>query len=171
MILSKLPILPVAAVALAVTLIGVIAFSHAQAGSNRDSERHGRKLAEAYCSACHGSDGNSTDQTIPKLAGQDPAYLLAQLRAFKSGARQSDIMSGPVSALSDAQLQELAGYYSRLTARADTVRNPTSADVGADIFNRRGPGAPPCAACHGGNGFGPMGSMMGGGRGMMGGGG
>ena len=169
--LWKLPVLPVLAVAMTVTLIGVSALTHAQAGTPRGNELHGKRLAEAYCAACHGSDGNSTDPSIPKLAGQDPAYLLAQLRAFKSGARQSDIMAGPVSALADAQLRELADYYSHLTAKADATRNKAAANLGAKIFSQPGPGSPPCAACHGGNGFGPMGSMMGRGRGMMGGGG
>ena len=138
---------------------------------------HGQKLAEAYCTACHGVDGNSTDPQYPKIAGQKAYYLRQQLRAFKSGTRKSDIMSEPAHAISDAQLRELARYYSDKPVKPDVVKDPKLAAIGARIFRYAPRGAPTCAACHGGSGFRGggmmggrgMGGMMGGGHmGMMG---
>jgi cytochrome c553 len=77
-------------------------------------------------------------------------------------------MAPVVSALNDAQIAELAHYFGKQSVKADTIKDQRLATIGARIFNYTSPGAPPCAACHGGRGF--HGGMMGGGRGMMGGG-
>jgi cytochrome c553 len=129
-----------------------------------------RKLAEAQCAACHAVDGNSTDAQYPKIAGQNPYYIRWQLRAFKSGARKSDIMSGIASMLSESQIVELARYFSRQQVTPDVVKDPQLAAIGARIFHFPADGAPPCIACHGGGGYGPgfgHGGMMGGRGGMM----
>ncbi|MFO1099396.1 MAG: c-type cytochrome [Xanthobacteraceae bacterium] len=132
----------------------------------------GKTLAAARCSSCHGADGNSPDPQYPKIGGQNADYLRTQLRAFKSGARRSEIMSGQASAITDAQIAELARYFSDQSVKPDVVNDPQLADLGARIFHSPSREAPPCMACHGGDGFGPggrMGGGMGGGMGGMGG--
>ena len=47
----------------------------------------GKRLAEASCASCHGLNGISTAKGVPHLAGQRPAYLYLELRAYQSGAR------------------------------------------------------------------------------------
>lgn len=147
--------------------------STAQSPNRSEPQLHGTKLVAAYCAGCHGMDGNSADPQYAKIAGQKAFYLRAQLRAFKSGVRKSDIMSGPASAISDAQIVELARYFSQQTRKPDVVHDRQLARLGARIYSapNRG-GAPPCAACHGGRGFGQVGmmggGMMGGRMGMMG---
>ena len=44
------------------------------------------------CSACHGDNGVPAEQSlpVPVIWGQNFGYLFAQLRDFKSGARQSE---------------------------------------------------------------------------------
>lgn len=128
----------------------------------------GKTLAAARCSSCHGADGNSPDPQYPKIGGQNADYLRTQLRAFKSGARRSEIMSGQASAITDAQIAELARYFSDQSVKPDVVNDPQLADLGARIFHSPSREAPPCMACHGGDGFGP-GGRMGGGMGGMGG--
>jgi len=64
------------------------------------------------CAACHGKDGNSTIPTNPKLAGQYKSYLVQALKAYKSGARQSAIMSGFATALSEQDIKDLAAWFS-----------------------------------------------------------
>jgi cytochrome c553 len=171
------------AVVLMAALIGFVDLSRAQqpapsAPLAKPSEPlHGRKLVEANCAVCHGVDGSMTaDPQYPKLAGQKAYYLRQQLRAFKSGARKSDIMSGPAHAITDAQMRELARYFSGQPVKPDPVKDPRLAETGARIFRYASRRAPACAACHGAGGFGRggmmggrgMGGMMGGGRmGMM----
>src|ERR1700752_2092487 len=39
-----------------------------------------QKLAVTVCGTCHGQDGNNTQPKFPRLAGQNPTYLAAQLK-------------------------------------------------------------------------------------------
>ncbi len=137
-------------------------------GSAVGNPERGEHVAEAKCGACHGPDGNSPDRQYPKLAGQDPAYLYWQLWAFKRGTRRSDVMSGIVATLSDADMADAASFYGRQMRKTDAVKDPRLAAIGERIFFG---GMPPCAMCHGSTGEGHM-PMMGRmpmmGHGMMG---
>lgn len=64
------------------------------------------------CASCHGVNGNEPIANYPKLAGQTRKYLLQVLREYKSGARANAVMGGQLASLSDADLQDLAAYYS-----------------------------------------------------------
>jgi cytochrome c553 len=125
----------------------------------------GKAIAAAKCAACHDADGNSRDPKYPKLAGQNPAYLYSQLRAFKSGARRSDIMSAIVATLTDAEAANTASYYGEQAIHPDRIKFRILASVGERIFfGGTGPGmVPACAMCHGAAGQRgmPMMGMMG----------
>lgn len=71
------------------------------------------KAKSTTCAACHGEDGNSTVPSFPKLAGQERDYLYHALRDYKSGKRNNPLMAGQVEALTDADMLDLALYYSR----------------------------------------------------------
>ncbi len=67
------------------------------------------------CVQCHGPELLG-QQHIPRLAGQQPDYLLAQLRGFKAGTR-ADIdgnMTSAAQALSDQDIEVLADYLAGL---------------------------------------------------------
>ena len=66
------------------------------------------------CQACHGMDGLSKIPDAPNIAGQTEHYLVAQLQAFKSGARKNDAMSVVAPTLSDADIEDLAAYFSAI---------------------------------------------------------
>jgi len=66
------------------------------------------------CAACHGAAGISAIPTYPNLAGQKVAYLVKQLKDFKSGTRNDPTMKGMVASLSDADMADLAAYYASL---------------------------------------------------------
>lgn len=70
------------------------------------------------CVACHGKDGNSPIMpTYPKIAGQNQAYLLQQMKDIKSGARsngQSAAMKGVMHLVSEEEMQALATYIAGL---------------------------------------------------------
>ena len=66
------------------------------------------------CQACHGLDGLSKAPDSPNIAGQIEPYLVAQLQAFKSGARKNDAMSAVAPALSDKDIEDLAAYFSAI---------------------------------------------------------
>lgn len=156
---------PLISLCLAIFLAGggcLVAAAQAPAGSpawwgSRSSgaavgnPQQGARVAETKCVACHQADGNSADPKIPKLAGQNPAYLYWQLWAYKTGARRSDIMSGIVATLSDSDMADAASFYSSQTIRPDPIKDQRLAAIGERIFFAGvGPGmVPPCAMCHG----------------------
>lgn len=70
------------------------------------------KAKSAVCAACHGPDGNSPTPAFPRLAGQHEDYLRHSLTAYKSGARQNDIMKGMAAPLSAQDISDLAAYFS-----------------------------------------------------------
>jgi len=70
----------------------------------------------AACQACHGANGVSSSPRIPNLAGQQSDYLVAQLRAFRTGTRKSDLMESVAAQLSDAEINALAHYWNGLPA-------------------------------------------------------
>jgi cytochrome c553 len=89
------------------------------------------------CDGCHGDKGVPQQKAWPVIWGQQQGYLYLQLRDFKSGARQDDIMSPIAQSLERADMQALALYYSQkpwpnlqqpradreVAARAQTVNN------------------------------------------------
>ena len=72
----------------------------------------GRKKSEP-CKACHGESGISVSPEFPKIAGQHPDYLNTALRHYKLGKRKNPIMAGQVANLTDADMRDLAAFYSR----------------------------------------------------------
>ena len=72
------------------------------------------KTKAASCAGCHGSDGISANPLWPNLAGQKAPYLVKQLKAFRDGGRQDPMMSAMARPLSDADIDNLAAYYSSL---------------------------------------------------------
>ncbi len=82
------------------------------------------------CQACHGATGISVSAEIPNLAGQKSAYLKTQLTAFRRGDRKHDLMSAIAAQLNDADVDNLAEYWSSLpaggAAEAHTASDPAA---------------------------------------------
>ena len=83
-------------------------------GSGLAGDAVAGKSKAASCAGCHGATGVSNNPMWPNLAGQQAGYLAKQLRAFRDGSR-SDPMMGPMAKpLNDADIDNLAAYYSSL---------------------------------------------------------
>jgi cytochrome c553 len=72
------------------------------------------KARSATCIACHGANGISNNDLWPNLAGQKPGYLALQLTAFRDGTRKNPMMSPMAAGLSDADIANIAAYFSSL---------------------------------------------------------
>jgi len=68
--------------------------------------------AAQTCVACHGNDGIGILPEYPNLAGQHEDYIRHALTAYRSGQRKNAVMGGMAAALTDADIRELARYYS-----------------------------------------------------------
>lgn len=96
------------------------------------------------CAHCHGTDGNSTSSAYPSLAGQTREYLYRQIKAFKEGQRKNSMMSPAVVVLSDADMLELAEYFSGQTlARSTAKTDPAMIEQGKKVATEA-----QCVACH-----------------------
>jgi cytochrome c553 len=74
----------------------------------------------ARCDRCHGVNGNSTDPLVPAIAAQRADWLETVLHAYRAGARKSTAMSAMSATLSETDVKDLAGYYSRQASRPVT---------------------------------------------------
>ncbi len=125
----------------------------------------GETLALQVCSNCHGATGNSKSPNFPNLAGQQEAYVVAQLSGFKAHSREDpagfEYMWGLSHNLTDKQIQELAAHFAAQKPEHEPVEGkPERIEAGKTIFTGGIPdkGVPACASCHGpeGHGNGPF---------------
>lgn len=93
------------------------------AAKNKDTVELGKKIyrggiAErgvAACASCHGANGNGIPAQYPRLAGQHQDYTVAQLQAFKGGARNnSPQMTTLAQRMSDQEMKAVADYIAGL---------------------------------------------------------
>jgi len=73
----------------------------------------GKKKA-GMCRTCHGLDGVARIPTAPHIAGESEIYLATQLKAFRSGKREHEIMSVIAKDLSDEEISNLSAWYSSI---------------------------------------------------------
>ena len=76
----------------------------------------GRGWARAQmCAGCHGIADYRTAYpevySVPKLGGQEAAYIVKSLQDYKSGVRKHPTMNAIAATLSDQDMADLAAYY------------------------------------------------------------
>jgi cytochrome c553 len=71
----------------------------------------------AACAACHGPTGSGIPVQFPRIGGQHADYVMAQLKAFRSGERANDpnkAMRMIAAKLSDQEIAAVADYVQGL---------------------------------------------------------
>ena len=75
----------------------------------------GMENFHAQCIGCHGIPGYKTAfpevYHVPKIAGQQPGYIVAALKAYKTGERSHPSMRGIAASLTEEDMKKLAEYY------------------------------------------------------------
>lgn len=137
-----------------------LAAAAASAAFGQDAARSDLPMVQRavhVCASCHGEGGNSTAPVFPKLAGQQPNYTVAQLKAFRDQKRyETDTqayMWGISALLDDDTIQGLADYFAAQTPAPGKTGNPALMKKGKEIFEQGIPakGVRACASCHGEN--------------------
>jgi cytochrome c553 len=72
------------------------------------------KVKAATCAGCHGTEGISNNPMWPNLMGQKEGYIIKQLKAFRDGTRTDPMMSPMAKPLTDADIENVAAYFSSL---------------------------------------------------------
>ncbi|MFA9217116.1 MAG: cytochrome c [Sphingomonadaceae bacterium] len=93
------------------------------AAKNKDTVELGKKIYRGgiadtkvpACASCHGPAGAGIPVQYPRIAGQHQDYTVAQLAAFKSGARKNSVqMTEIAKRMSDDEMKAVADYVAGL---------------------------------------------------------
>jgi len=148
----------IALMVIATVYVGGVARGAAEVTAANDTPL-GRTVQ--ICGTCHGTNGRSVSPTFPNLAAQTAPYIEAQLKAFKDQTRADPdaqaYMWGMAAPLSEAQISELADYFSKQPAPVPGKSGgPEAIARGKQVFEQgvTARQIPPCASCHGAHGEG-----------------
>lgn len=112
-------------------------------GARAADAEAGRQKAQA-CAACHGENGNSTQAAFPSLAGQPAQFIVSALFQFREGKRVNPIMSPMAANLSNADLNDLAAYFSAQKAKPPTATLAAERVAQGQALAQKNN----CTACH-----------------------
>jgi cytochrome c553 len=136
------------AVSLALLALSASIASQAQQPAFSGDAKRGQALAYT-CNGCHAIPNYKNvypTYSVPKLHNQRPEYLVAALKAYKSGERSHGTMHAQASSMNAQDMADIAAYVS-----GPTVLTQSKNDVPATA---RPKATEVCLACHGTNGVG-----------------
>lgn len=102
-------------------LLGAALLAGAAQAQIQDAVEAGRRKAQA-CAVCHGPLGLASQPDAPHLAGQSAVYLVAQLKAYRSGTRKHEVMGVMAKPLSDEDIIQLATWFAAIRIEAQEPR-------------------------------------------------
>jgi len=129
----------------AIFLIAMMIFA-VPAAAEGDAEQ-GKQLGFT-CMGCHGIEGYRNAYPsfrVPRLGGQQGAYIEAALRAYREGTRPHPTMQAHAAALTDQDIENLVAWITSVGDAKDSATTEAAAGVSP---------AAACVACHGADGEG-----------------
>ncbi len=75
------------------------------------------KLISYTCTGCHGIKfymNAYPSYHVPRLGGQNEAYIVSALQSYRSGERSHPTMQAQAGSLSDADIANIAAYFASL---------------------------------------------------------
>jgi cytochrome c553 len=136
--------------ALRILGLALLAFAPLAVQAQAPSGDATRGKALAYtCNGCHAITNYKNvypTYSVPKLHGQRPEYLVAALKAYKSGERSHGTMHSQAASMSEQDMADVAVYLA-----GPEVLTASKNDVPATA---RPKASETCLACHGTNGVG-----------------
>jgi len=110
------------------------------------------KAISYTCLGCHGIPNyNNVYPTyhVPKLQGQHPEYIVAALKAYRSGERSHGTMHAHAMSMSEQDMEDIAAYFAGQVIPSGGANAQPVGAVPAAVAT--------CQACHGRDGVGIMG--------------
>jgi cytochrome c553 len=106
-----------------------------------------------YCKTCHGLSGQGFrgSYPMPRLAGQQPEYLVNQLDAFIERRRNNPVMFNVAHVLNPEMEKALADQFKDLNPKPLGGAPRDNIAEGKKIYQEgiQKSDIPPCASCHG----------------------
>ena len=97
------------------------------------------------CAACHGPNGNSDNPAVPSIAQQPAQFVSTALYQYREGNRKDPLMTPMAANLSNAEMNQLAEYFSKQPAAAPKHQSkPENAANGTGLAKKYN-----CSQCHG----------------------
>ena len=122
--------------------------------------KKGEEIAAEVCVACHNPNGMSVDPaTTPSVTGQPARAIYKQLWDIKNGTRINEAMQPIVAELSDAQIADVAAFYSKLNPRLYDIRLEAFESSAILKLVNEGDSSralPACRSCHDAMSGGPI---------------
>ncbi len=115
------------------------------------ADGRGAQIYESQCASCHGNEGLALN--TPVLQGQEPAYIVRSLMAFKHGSRIDQIMMSMNSIAADLSDEDIS-VLARYLAGQDPCEIDLEIDYGGEGFReafsagRKQYAASNCGHCH-----------------------
>ena len=125
------------------------------ARADESASARAAKLAQDVCAGCHRPAGEAGQALVPTLAGQQKAYLVWQMRAYRFGFRDDpqahDRMWSQAGKLDDALVDALAAYFAAQPPHPGTPGSPALVARGKTLYEHGLPASKvtDCASCHG----------------------
>ena len=146
----KIRLCPLRSGLVAVAFVALAALADLRAGADM-VDMTGVEPWDA-CGGCHGLDGAGNRIKFPRIAGQNRAYIVEQLKDFRDGRRRNDggQMQKMASELTEADVPRVAAWFAgqsppwpglTMEPPGDLTRARTMALSGVD-------GMPACLSCH-----------------------
>ena len=94
-------------------LLGTFALALPAQAGNTPAIATGKMIGDT-CASCHGTRGKSFDEYMPSLAGIDRQQLIKAMHDYRSDRRVSVVMNRIAKGYSDAEIEAVADYFSRI---------------------------------------------------------
>lgn len=105
----------------------------------------------AMCVGCHGIVGYQASfpevHKVPMIAGQNAAYIVAALTAYKKGERKHPTMRGIAGSMSEQDMADVAAYYEKQGQDGSSIKTVAARSPSESVSALLAKGG--CAACHG----------------------
>jgi cytochrome c553 len=128
--------------------IAAILVLFAQLSVAGDAAR-GAVLADT-CDGCHAVDSYTNvypTYHVPRIAGQNEAYLAAALTLYREGNRDHPTMTAQAGSFSDQDIQDIAAFIASTDPQLEATQTAAGEAPAAAVV---------CAACHGAAGVSPI---------------
>ena len=110
---------------------GVVVIVLTLVGPHALAADRGAQIFQNQCASCHGDEGIALK--TPILHGQEPAYIMRSLMAFKHGGRIDQIMMS-MNSIASGLTEEDIGSVARYLAGQDSCEIDIKIDYGREGF-------------------------------------
>ncbi len=96
------------------TLLAIVAWGVMMTSVKAEGDVEAGQVKALPCMGCHGIPGYFNvypTYHVPKVGGQNAAYIVEALKGYKSGARPHKTMRAQAASLSEQDMKDIAAFF------------------------------------------------------------